>query len=570
MAELRIATDLALPLDAVTQAIAILARRGAGKTYTATVLVEEVIGAGAPVVVLDPTGAWWGLRTSADGKKAGLSVVILGGEHGDVALERTAGKEIADVVVEHPGAYIVDLSSFESNAAQDDFAADFLERLYRAKAKRRDALLLVVDEADSFAPQRPGPRQLRMLGSLEAIVRRGRIRGLGVVLISQRAAVLNKNVLTQCEALIALQTTGPQDRAAIDDWIKGSGTAEERDAVLGSLASLERGEAWVWSPVWLGTLQRVRIRARRTFDSSATPEAGAASITPTARATVDLEALGKRIAATREQAKANDPAELRRRIRELEAAAAKAPPSPAEVVVEKIVEVPVLNGQVKDLQAIAMSLIGVAEQIVGVGQSITTAIARVEAAGRPVAVASRPVAPVPTSRAATPTRPLAQLPEASGEAPGSLGKAERSILGALASYPIELTREQLAFLAGYHPRSSGYVNALGRLRSLGLVSAGFPAGLTDEGRAVAPTDAPPPGGVVESWLARFGKAERTILELLIAAHPSAIEREALADQAGYHPRSSGFVNALGKLRGLGLVDGLAISRGFAALLEVSR
>jgi DNA helicase HerA-like ATPase len=111
---LRISPDLSLPLDAVTQAMAILARRGAGKTYTASVLVEEVVKARQPVVVLDPTGAWWGLRSSADGEHPGLPVVILGGEHGDVPLEPTAGRVIADVVIDHPGAYVIDLSGFES------------------------------------------------------------------------------------------------------------------------------------------------------------------------------------------------------------------------------------------------------------------------------------------------------------------------------------------------------------------------------------------------------------------------------------------------------------------------
>jgi hypothetical protein len=174
--------------------------------------------------------------------------VIFGGDHGDVPLEATAGKVIADVVIEHPGAYVVDLSAFDSKAAEMRFAGDFLERLYRAKKRETGPLLLVVDEADVFAPQRPGPEQTRTLGALEAIVRRGRIKGLGDLLITQRAAVLNKNVLTQTEVLVVMQTTGPQDRAAIDEWIAGNGTRDERDEVLGSLASLERGEAWVWSP----------------------------------------------------------------------------------------------------------------------------------------------------------------------------------------------------------------------------------------------------------------------------------------------------------------------------------
>jgi DNA helicase HerA-like ATPase len=174
---LRIAQAVHLPLDAVTQTFAILARKGAGKTYTGMVMTEERVKAGLQVVVLDPLGAWWGLRSSADGKREGLPITIIGGEHGDVPLESTAGKVIADLVVDAGSAFILDLSSFESNAAQDRFVADFAERLYRAKAKDKRPLHLMVDEADSFAPQRPQPGQQRMLGALESIVRRGRIRG---------------------------------------------------------------------------------------------------------------------------------------------------------------------------------------------------------------------------------------------------------------------------------------------------------------------------------------------------------------------------------------------------------
>jgi len=137
---LHVAIDYPLPLAVLVDAVAILARRGAGKTYTGAVLVEEAIEHKHPVVVLDPTGVWWGLRSSADGARAGYPVIILGGEHGDVALEPMAGKVIADLVVDSPGAYVLDVSSFDSNAAQDRFAADFAERLYRRKAKDRAPL----------------------------------------------------------------------------------------------------------------------------------------------------------------------------------------------------------------------------------------------------------------------------------------------------------------------------------------------------------------------------------------------------------------------------------------------
>lgn len=598
---LRIAEDLEpLPLDAVTQAIAILARRGAGKTHTASVLVEEVVRAGLPVVVLDPTGAWWGLRTSVDGQKPGLPVYIFGGEHGDVPLEATAGKVIADVVIDHPHAYVIDLSGFESNAAQDRFVADFLERLYRGKATHREALLVVVDEADSFAPQRVMPGGQRLLGAMEAIVRRGRIRGLGVVLISQRAAVLNKNVLTQVEVLIALQTTSPQDRAAIDEWVKGHATADERSQVLDSLASLERGQAWIWSPAWLRILKRIRIRARTTFDSSATPEAGAIAVAPRAIAKVDLASLGERIAATVEQAKANDPAILRKRIVELERSMKDFQAAPMAAPVVERVEVPVLNGQVGELREILAGLqefgrwmANGADKITLAAENIVAAIDRVTVTPRsahPVRILDRSVAlaeptgapqsmssrsdvashrPVPEVGSDAPY-PAGRPLSVSGAPPSELGKAERAILAAVASYPIGLTREQLAFLADYHPRSKGFTNALGTLRSRGLITPGFPAEATTEGRDAA-------AGQVEVfdvgeqladvWVSRFGRAEAAILRTVIELYPAPATREQLAAAAGYdHERSKGFTNALGRLRGLGLVDGLALHADFARLL----
>lgn len=316
--KLKISNDIVLPIDAVTQTFAILAKRRVGKTYTASVIAEEFVKANLPFVVLDPTGAWWGLRSGKDGKaKGGLPVYVIGGEHG-IPLEPTAGKVIAEQVATHPGFYVVDVSQFESNAAQDRFATDFGERLYRMKEKHREPMHLFIDEADAFIPQRPMPGQQRMLGAFEALVRRGGIRGIGVTLISQRPAVVNKNVLTQTECLIVLQTTSPQDQDAVDEWIKRNGSDENRKTLMGSLASLQKGEAWIWSPAWLEVFKKIVIRERETFNSSATPEAGERQIKTPTLAPVDLEKLSAQIKATIEKVKENDPEALKRRIRELE------------------------------------------------------------------------------------------------------------------------------------------------------------------------------------------------------------------------------------------------------------
>lgn len=75
--ELRLGEDLALPLEAVTETFAILAKRRAGKSNAAVVLAEEMFAAGLPWVAVDPKGDWWGIRASGDGP--GLAVVVFGG-----------------------------------------------------------------------------------------------------------------------------------------------------------------------------------------------------------------------------------------------------------------------------------------------------------------------------------------------------------------------------------------------------------------------------------------------------------------------------------------------------------
>jgi uncharacterized protein len=319
---LRLSKDLQLPAEAVTQTFAILAKRGVGKTYTASVMVEEMLKAGLHVVVVDPIGVWWGLRSSADGKLEGLPIVIAGGEHGDVPIEPTSGVALAELVVSHRISLVVDLSLFRKGE-QHRFMTDFAETLYR---KNRQALHLVLDEADEFAPQRALGEEARMLGAIEDLVRRGRARGIGVTMITQRPAVLNKNVLTQIEVLIAMRLTSPQDRAAIAEWIKYHADTGEARTMLESLGSLPVGTAWFWSPGWLDLFKRVAIRKRETLDSSSTPKVGEQATTAQKMAAVDLEALRTQLADSFEKLAADDPAVLKRRIAELEKTSKQRPP----------------------------------------------------------------------------------------------------------------------------------------------------------------------------------------------------------------------------------------------------
>ena len=148
MRQLRIAKNLSLPLDAVTKAFGVVAARGAGKSYTASVMTEQLIKAGQHVVVVDPLGVWWGLRSSGDGRHEGLPIVIFGGDHADVPLDPGSGEMIADLVINEHLSVILDIGRF-SKAEQVRFVTAFAVRLYQ---RNRRPLHLMLDEADMFAP----------------------------------------------------------------------------------------------------------------------------------------------------------------------------------------------------------------------------------------------------------------------------------------------------------------------------------------------------------------------------------------------------------------------------------
>jgi uncharacterized protein len=99
------------------------------------------------------------------------------------------------------------------------------------------------------------------------------VRGFIPWLITQRPAVVHKDVLSQADILIAMKLTASQDRDAIGAWIDGQADRQEGKRILGDLPRLRQGAGYLWAPS-RGILQQVRFPAIRTFDSSRTPRRG--------------------------------------------------------------------------------------------------------------------------------------------------------------------------------------------------------------------------------------------------------------------------------------------------------
>ncbi len=281
-----------LPPAALDTRLAVVGTSGSGKTYAAKGLLERVMASGGRVCVVDPLGVWWGLAKGADGADPPFPVAIFGGARADVPLDPDNGAALGRLIGRETMACVVDVSDFGSAAARRAFMTAFTTALYEANT---EPLHLVLDEADLWAPQRTQPDGMELLGRMEEIVRRGRVRGFVPWLITQRPAVLHKDVLSQADILVSMKLTSSQDRAAIGRWIEGQADRAEGRRILGALPQLQRGEGWVWAP-GEGVLAPVSFPHIRTLDSSQTPVRRDQTSTQRALAAVDPSAIARALA----------------------------------------------------------------------------------------------------------------------------------------------------------------------------------------------------------------------------------------------------------------------------------
>jgi hypothetical protein len=583
---LRLGPDLAVPDDAVTQTFLILGKRGSGKTNTAVVLAEEMHRVGAPFVVLDPIGAWWGLKSSFDGAGVGLPVYVFGGQHGDLPLQPTAGELMAQVFIRHRQPMVLDMKGWGTRD-RARFVTAFAKWLLNHNDRVPSHVFL--EEADAFIPQRPYKDEEEMLGAMDRLVRWGRQEGLGSSTVSQRSAKINKDVTTQTEILIAHRTTGPQDRDVVRDWIKYHAGDERMHEILESLATLPDGTAWVWSPEWLGLLRQVAFRRRDTFDSAGTPKLGEKRVQPKELAPVDLDRLRDQLAETIEKARAEDPRELKKLVRDNAVKAARAIADLERQLRERpvaepqIVKVPVLNGQVEKLGELIGQMREISSGLVlvgtGIGQAaeaITSAIDRVAAAPRPaqqstVAAGARHPAGRTGAPSATPgelsgAANARSVPRSPGGAPSETGGGEkplsaygRRLLDTLARHhPLALTRAQLGLLSGSSRKSSGFDGAIAELRRRQLVDIG--AGLMSVSQAGWDElgDMPPApltaADTRAQWQASLPSAARRLFDVLVDAYPEALTKSAVAERSGSSEKSSAFDGGLALLRRAGLLE----------------
>jgi hypothetical protein len=567
-----------LPIETeITQKYGFIGRTGSGKTHGAAVLAEDMLENGQQVIIIDPLDVWWGLKTSINGKHAGYEVVVFGRQdekHTDLPLGHDAGELIAKTLVKHRVSAILSLAHLSNNKARY-FVATFLETLYSEQQKVKRPVHIIVDEADEFAPQRVGKGvEAQSLGMMDRVVRRGRARGIGTTLITQRPAKLNKDVLTQVECMFTLQLTGPHDKKAMLEWVDKNGEPEQAKLYMESLAALQPGHAWLWSPSWLRVFKQIHIRQKRTFDSSKTPEVNSKLVLPKASAKTDLAAIKSAFAKTLEEAERNDPRALQRKLdtalKEVNALRSKpaivAGMTPAQV--KKEVEKAVKDINERWRTAVRHTKDRIIHEL---DQLAKTTF-------------DEPSVTVPAVQPAEPIKPQENRVRPSVSTPNLRPlSAATSITEGLNAYALDLlealgstggnsmSRAKLALAAKKSPKSSALDAAIAKLRGLELVSGDrSELCITEKGvHALGPAFVPIPADPAAKqayWLqhGRLKPCPRTLLSVLLdhCSDGSTMTKEMLSEKSSYSLTSSAFTTALGVLRSNTLIkyekDGLTV------------
>jgi len=419
---------------------------------------------------------------------------------------------------------------------------------------------------------------------------------------------LHNAVIGSCETVVVHRMTAPADQEPVVKWLKGNVKDKVlRATIEEAMSSLADGQGYLCSGS-AKIFELVQFPRAKTFDNTATPEDDAA-LQEVKTAAIDVDKLRGLLGEAVKEAEANDPVVLKRRIAELERDIRKGKPAAAAPgdrtrALEAAHERGRITGhedgwREASAQLTAKQAAFWEESHKALEATLKTTVERIaDFIGNQL---KRPLyyhgtGKKPTNNSLVPFDEMTEhlrkgaarmvtnpdgIALRSASHPKGNGKVRRPQLNpaGLETIGIDVSvtplqqkildallelehmgvpapaRELLAFLAGYaNLRSKGFTNAIGALRSGGLVEG---TSLTDAGRGVAHMPAEPitVASLQRRLVEMLGGATGRILTPLIDVYPDSIEREELARFAGYeNVRSKGFVNAVGRLRTLGFID----------------
>ena len=248
-------TPVELPVvDVLTGRSFITGKSGSGKSNTASVVIENLLEDGFPVMIVDTDGEYYGLKEEFEILHVGAD------DECDIVVSPEHAEKIASLALEQNVPIILDVSGYLEESVANELLLNVVKQLFAKEKKLKKPFLLVVEEIHEYIPEGGGMDETGKM--LIKVGKRGRKHGLGIVGISQRPADVKKDFITQCDWLCWHRLTWDNDTTVVGR-ILGSKYAD-------AVEELDDGEAFLMTD-WDESIRRIQFHRKRTFDAGATP-----------------------------------------------------------------------------------------------------------------------------------------------------------------------------------------------------------------------------------------------------------------------------------------------------------
>lgn len=524
-----------LQIDPVEYAIngnAILGIKDSGKSYTATVIAEQLFTAGIPFTVFDPTGIWRYLKVPGTGR--GYPVVVAADKDGDFPLTVHTAPEIVRAAMAEGISLVLDLSGVDFSKADWRKIVTTCINVMLHENKPHGLRHLFIEEAAEFIPQRPSDPIV--YAAVEKLARIGGNARLGYTLINQRSQEVAKSVLELCESVFLHRQRGKNALDNLSKWLEIASAAEAKE-IIAKMPTLGQGECFAWigganpkPPVLIKVQKKTSMHPDRR---ALRGDISAGDVTP-ADASHFVTQMKERLPLIKKEREDNDPAALRKRIAELERAAG-ASVNPAAIERARA------EGFDQGCRHVRSQMIGALAPLENNLRTASNALATALQHSIEAAKLCDPPAGVEKIHAklqittVPPRSPAVSIAKrTNGANTSSLPKGERAILTAIAQHRTGITRQHLTVLTGYKRSSrDAYIQ---RLDAKNYIFLGERLTATDEGRAALGNDYQPlPTGqqLQDRVLTELPEGERKILQILIRDYPQEVDRSSLGEESGY-------------------------------------
>ncbi|MFB6296614.1 MAG: helicase HerA domain-containing protein [Halobacteriales archaeon] len=247
---------VSLPVEQVLTGRSFLTgKSGAGKSNTVSVVIEKLLDAGYPVLIVDTDGEYYGLKEEYELLHAGAD------EECDIQIAPEHAERMAELALEENVPVILDVSGYLDSEEASDLIRETARHLFAKEKKLKMPFLLVIEEVHEYIPEGGGLDDTGRM--LIKVGKRGRKHGLGIVGISQRPADVKKDFITQANWLVWHRLTWENDTNVVKRVVGSEYAAE--------VADLDDGEAFLQRDWADGGVTRVQFDRKGTFDAGATP-----------------------------------------------------------------------------------------------------------------------------------------------------------------------------------------------------------------------------------------------------------------------------------------------------------